>query len=309
MIKRFEHNWADFKWVDLEGPAHSDLVKIAEEFSLPLMELSNALEPDILPHCEINSDYTFILLRHFDAGSKHKSATTQELTTKISFFIGRDFVLTLHRLPLPCIEKKRNNVEFVSHKRFSLVKALCHETISSFDGPLDELDNKTDAIEARVFALKRRNILREGYVVKRKVASYRKIFKFTFDTFNKISSRHTIPAEDLEDLRETLGKLMFYADEIHEEISGLINLHLSLMAQRTNDASYRTNEVMRVLTVVSIFFLPLNFITGVYGMNFENMPELKLENGYHLALGAMATVVLIITFWIYKKGWIKKDEI
>ncbi|HEY1078684.1 MAG TPA: CorA family divalent cation transporter, partial [Bdellovibrio sp.] len=77
----------------------------------------------------------------------------------------------------------------------------------------------------------------------------------------------------------------------------------------TNEASYRTNEVMRVLTVFSIFFLPLNFIAGVYGMNFENMPELKAPNGYYMTLAVMAFVVVSITYWMYKKGWLKKEEL
>ncbi len=90
---------------------------------------------------------------------------------------------------------------------------------------------------------------------------------------------------DLAQVREPLDKHIYYADDIHEEITGLLNLHLALMAQRTNEASFRTNEVMRVLTVFSIFFLPLNFIAGIYGMNFENMPELKAANGYFMTLG------------------------
>jgi magnesium transporter len=171
------------------------------------------------------------------------------------------------------------------------------------------LDAKTDVIEQRVFSLKRRNILREGYKVKRKASSYKKIFKFTQDIFLKIPKVLEVSQRDIYLVQEPLDKLIFYSDDIYEEITGLLNLHLSLMSQKTNEASFRTNEVMRVLTVFSIFFLPLNFIAGVYGMNFVNMPELKTEHGYFITLGFMILVVIGITIWMYKKGWMRKDTI
>jgi len=235
--------------------------------------------------------------------------TMQELTTKIIFFVGRDFVLTLHRLPLEFIESKKSKAPFEKLTLLELVKELCLKTITSFDEPLDILDHQTSVIEGRVFALKRKNILREGYLVKQKVSSYRKVFKFTSNIFTKIHSHHEFHLHDLVEAKEPLEKLNFYADNIQEEITGLLNLHLSLMSQKTNEASYRTNEVMRVLTVVSIFFLPLNFIAGIYGMNFEYMPELKHHNGYFFTLGLMLFVVLFITYWIYRKGWLRKDEL
>lgn len=308
-MKRFEHQWQDYKWVDCEAPSQEDLLQLAEEFPIPLQALTTCLDPEHLPMCTFYEKVCYFILRHHDVHSKNKSGTMQDLTTKIVFFVGRDFVVTIHRSPLDCITAKKDKVPFENIPLFMLVKSLCLQTIRSFDAPLDELDQKTDLIEERVFTLKRRSILREGYLIKRKAASYRKIFKFTSDAFFKIHQHEELPLKELHQVNEPLEKLSFYAADIHEEITGLLNLHLSLMSQKTNEASYRTNEVMRVLTVFSIFFLPLNFIAGIYGMNFENMPELKDPNGYFATLTFMLVVVLGITYWIYRKGWLKKDEI
>ncbi|KYG64476.1 magnesium and cobalt transport protein [Bdellovibrio bacteriovorus] len=308
-MKRFEHQWQDFKWVDCEAPSQENFVQLAEEFPIPLQVLSSCLDPEHLPTAEFYEKCLMIILRHQDLQAKPKAATMQELTTKLVLFIGKDFVLSVHRSALPCTSEKKDKAAFEKHTLNSLVKNLVLQTIKSFDAPLDQLDSKTDIIEERVFALKRRNILREGYTIKRKVSSYRKVFKFTADILNKISTEVTIPLRDLNHVREPLDKLIFYADGIHEEITGLLNLHLSLMSQKTNEASYRTNEVMRVLTVFSIFFLPLNFIAGIYGMNFDNMPELHTQNGYYVILSVMLLVVTVITYWIFKKGWLKKDNL
>ena len=125
------------------------------------------------------------------------------------------------------------------------------------------------------------------------------------DTLNKMSSRPDYQGLDLHLHRDFVDRLLFYAEEINENVTMLLSLHLSLSSHQTNVASFRTNEVMRVLTVVSIFFLPLNFIAGLYGMNFEYMPELKDPNGYYYILGIMGIVSGGLFYWMYRKGWMQ----
>ena len=90
-----------------------------------------------------------------------------------------------------------------------------------------------------------------------------------------------------------------------DNVSNLINLYVSITSQKTNEASYKTNEIVRILTVFSIFFLPLNFLAGVYGMNFEHMPELKSENGYYAVLGVMLLISFSLFTWMFRRGWIR----
>ena len=309
-MKRFEHQWTDFKWVDIEGPKVEDLVALSHEFPMiPAQTLMTCLDPEHIPSAEFFDKCLFIVLRHHDVKVKNTAATMQELTTKLVLFVGKHFVLTLHRVALPCTEDKKTKAAELNHTVLSFVRSMALMTIKSFEPPLDVLDSKTTVIEERVFSLKRESILREGYIVKRKASSYKKTFKFTADVFHKIPQEVEVSLRDLALIRDPLSKLIFYAEDIYEEITGLLNLHLSLMSQKTNEASYRTNEVMRVLTVFSIFFLPLNFIAGIYGMNFEYMPELHSQYGYFYTIGLMIAIVLGITFWIYKKGWMRKEDI
>jgi magnesium transporter len=87
------------------------------------------------------------------------------------------------------------------------------------------------------------------------------------------------------------------ADAIHENVNNLLNLHISL-------ASHRTNEVMGVLTIFSVFFLPLTFIVGLYGMNFDYMPELHHEMSYPVVVGIMLLIVILTYIWFKRKNWI-----
>jgi magnesium transporter len=82
----------------------------------------------------------------------------------------------------------------------------------------------------------------------------------------------------------------------HEDINNLMNIYLSISSQRNN-------EVMRTLTMFTAFFLPTTFIVGLYGMNFEHMPELKHPAGYPVVIGLMILVTMVIYLWFKRKGW------
>jgi magnesium transporter len=83
-----------------------------------------------------------------------------------------------------------------------------------------------------------------------------------------------------------------------EDVNNLLSIQLAL-------ASHRTNEVVRVLTVFSVFFLPLTFIVGIYGMNFAHMPELRERWGYPAVMAAMGFVTLVIGLWFRRRGWLR----
>ena len=93
----------------------------------------------------------------------------------------------------------------------------------------------------------------------------------------------------------------FYADELMEEVNNLLSIHLAM-------ASHRTNEVMRVLTVFSAFFLPLTFIVGIYGMNFDRMPELRSPWGYPIVMLLMVGISWAIFAWFRRRGWLGRSQ-
>lgn len=96
-----------------------------------------------------------------------------------------------------------------------------------------------------------------------------------------------------------MESLHFYADEIADNAGALMNLYFAM-------ASQRTNNVMRILTVFSAFFLPLTFLVGIYGMNFQWMPELTQRWGYPAVWGVMLLVTLGIGLWFRRRGWLQR---
>ena len=100
-----------------------------------------------------------------------------------------------------------------------------------------------------------------------------------------------------EDMRDYQLRLETEADELHDNINNLVSLYISLSSQKTN-------EVMRILTVFSAFFLPLTFIVGVYGMNFQYMPELTHKWGYPGIILLMVVITISIFQWFKRKNWL-----
>jgi magnesium transporter len=100
-----------------------------------------------------------------------------------------------------------------------------------------------------------------------------------------------------EDMRDYYLRLETDTDDLNENIGHLLNLYISLASQKTND-------VMRILTVFSAFFLPLTFIVGVYGMNFQHMPELSAQWGYPGVIIFMILVTILIFQWFKRKKWL-----
>lgn len=308
-MARDEIAFKNFKWVDIEKPSECNFEDISEIYNIPLRPLYNCLDPELLPRFEKMQDMVFIILRVPDPQMSADAETLQEITTKIAVFIKNDLIMTIHRQNIDFINEMKSRcsleADFIPS---DLLRELLTHSMETLEGPLNELEHMVEEFESFVYDSQKsmKRPLRTGYFIKRKASTYKKILKLTVDILNKIATKPDLIWNDFIDLKEYLDRLLFYADDVLENITGLMNLQVSLDSQKTNEASYKTNEIMRVLTIFSIFFLPLNFIAGIYGMNFENMPELKYEWGYEIVLAVMLSLSIGIFSWVYKKGWLKK---
>jgi magnesium transporter len=135
--------------------------------------------------------------------------------------------------------------------------------------------------------------LEDLYFQKSQTRISKKLLQITQGVINEME---VSPASKsaLQDIKDRLLSLILTYDEVADDSVNLMNTYLSVSAQKSND-------VMKLLTIFSAFFLPLTFIVGIYGMNFENMPELKWQSGYFMTLGVMAVVAAVIFVWFKRK--------
>lgn len=288
-------------WIDVVAPSRVELLELAEEFGLHSTSVADCLDPEHLPKHEKIGDVTFIIMRTWDEAADAAADDLQGITRKVALFYRPDLVLTIHRKEQPILSEVLEHFRDPGCPDRGLTAVLSRLTLaalSSYDRPLEEMERALDAFEGEVFDADRpAPSLRRIHFLKRRVALVKRILWQSIAVLQKT----VVPAERsqpfFQDLRETAEGYHFWADQLLEEAQNLVSVHLAM-------ASHRNNEVMRVLTVFAAFFLPLTFIVGIYGMNFESMPELGWRLGYPAVLVLMVAVCLFIFTWFRRRGWI-----
>lgn len=298
-----------FTWLDVVHPTRDELVDIAQLYGLHSTSVEDSLDPEHLPKYERIGGITFIIVRAMDASAPRDCSTIQEMTRKVAIFYGSDFLITIHRSEQPfmaaLMEKYRTATPPPGAERRKsflprLLIELINGAIDTYEKPLTEAEIAIDKFEATVFGEHELgDLLRRIYTEKRRVTQMRRMLSHTLDTVQRLVPASEPTAPLFQDLRENADSMHSYAEELVEDVNNLLSIQLAL-------ASRRTNEIVRVLTVFSVFFLPLTFIVGVYGMNFEFMPELGQRWGYPGVLAGMLGVTLAIYLWFRRRGWLRE---
>ena len=307
-----EISFENFIWQDITNPSKEVMEQVAVDLGLSKKLVLNCLDPDYLPHVEtygsLENPVFFIVLRLMEPQTRMTADNVQELTTKVALFVGSSKVVSIHRLPLSEIGEIDQKVSAINKdelSKFHILSLFFEQVSLGFNQPLTDLEHKLEKFEERMFQTqKTKSLLLEGYYIKRKASAFKKVMKLTVDALNKVMQKADCPLGLMQQTKDRLERNLFYAEDVFENIQSLLNLHMSIEAQKTNEASFRTNEIMRVLTVLTIFFLPLNFLAGLFGMNFEHIPLLRHPGGFWYSLIAMLVISMGLLVYVLKKGWL-----
>ena len=295
----FENKEQILTWVDVTAPSSTELTELSKTYDLNHFALSACLQPDHLPKHEDIEGTHFIITRVQMPIRSGKSVSIQSISTKIAFFYRPGLLITIHRIPHDFIQDVR--MRFFDKGQFKLVESivakLLWHILHSYELPAVGLSTELDEFENMVFSQNLTpQMLLELYQIKRKALMSKKLLLFTQEAISSVKLP-VAKSDDLQDSRDLHLKLLNIYDQIHEDVSNLVNFYLSISAQKTND-------VIKVLTIFSVFFMPLTFVVGIYGMNFDYMPELKMRYGYPLLLGIMVLLSCGIYLWFRKKRWL-----
>lgn len=294
----------NFQWIDVIDPTAEELTAIAQLHSLDETSLQDCLDSGNLPKHERLADVVFLILRFYGQESCENASTVRELTNKIAVFARQNIVLTIHKSEEPFLfqlKKKWARADFKKMKdiQLHLVVELADAVFMTYEHPLQITEDRLEEIEFEILGKNpERFVLQEAHYLKKRLTSFRKMLRMLMDVVHRLNDYPLHSAPLVQDLREEGERMYFYADQLFESVNQMINTYLSL-------ASHRANEIVRVLTLFSVFFMPLNFIAGVYGMNFKYMPELEMGYGYPAALLGMLAVTLGIYAWFHRRGWMK----
>jgi magnesium transporter len=289
-MKISEKKFESFKWIDIENPIKEDLEKITKEHGLNYYLIKDSLEKGHLPKYEKNYKVEFYIFRAYTSDIKLHIDEVGEMSNKIAFFLFDDRLITIHRAHFNFLNIHEEKHIKINELFLRIVKLM----LNTFQKPTIDLSNKISEIERTIFLKDHRNVLLEElYYIKSQSRILKKVLHITQSVIEQ-SASNFIASFQYQDIKDELLNLLTYNEESVENSNQLMNTYLSISDQKNN-------EVVRLLTIFSAFFLPLTFIAGVYGMNFDFMPELKWKVGYYFSISLMITVVIVIYIWFRKK--------
>jgi magnesium transporter len=279
-----------FEWIDVIDPTQDELQHIAHEYNLHESSVNDCLQPDHLPKFEKLENYTFIIFRMHTPEMNGEADTVQELTDKLALFVSKDTIITIRK-------KDWFPLNQTGKSPFHLLNEIIRAGLATYEEPASKLTRLIEHLEENVFLRQRKfSLLKKLYFIKRKIDVIRRILILTHDIIDHIDSPQSGTAYT-RDTRDMHIRMTNIFDSLSDNTNQLLTIYFSISAQKTN-------EIIRVLTLFSVFFMPLTFIVGIYGMNFDFMPELKWRLGYPAVLLSMAIVTIIIYVWFRKKGWL-----
>ncbi|WP_045515644.1 magnesium/cobalt transporter CorA [Neobacillus niacini] len=286
-------------WIDFGQPTQSEMELLSEPLHFHPLAIEDCINTLQRPKLDYYEDYTFFVTQ----------ALNQVTITKeeINFFISEHFVITFHHQPSIEIQEVWNKFSLSKKvKKWNPYQVLYHTLDSMVDNyfPLVyHFEDTLNEIDENSKGRSMESLLEILFDTRHDLLSLRQTITPMRDLLYRIinSQRLTgiqIKTEYFSDIHDHLLKLTEMIEANRELATDIRDSYISLN-------SHQTNHVMKVLTVITTLFMPLTFIAGIYGMNFEHMPELTWKYGYFFTLFLMFLVVVGMTYWFKKKGWFK----
>ncbi len=294
-------------WINIDGVGDPEcLSQLGELFGLHALALEDVVNVHQRPKFEDYGNTDFIVLRM-------PSLRPELDLEQVSVFVGDGFVITIQERPGDCFDFLRDRIRNGkgrirrrdgAYLAYSVLDAIVETFYPVVEGYSDQLEE----LESRVLANQTENVVAEVHAVRHDLRALRRAVGPTREVLSAMARADASDSQGdtdifLRDCHDHAVQLMEALDTNRELASSLMDMHLS-------NVSMRMNEVMKVLTIIATIFMPLGFIAGLYGMNFDgdvsrwNMPELRWRYGYFLAIGAMALTAIGLVLFFRSKGWL-----
>jgi magnesium transporter len=252
-------------WADIERPGEDDRRLLLDVFHIHELAVEDALAEIHFPKIEAYDSLLYLILHGIAANGAETGFETQD----VDFFIGRNFLVTVHHDPSRSIEAEREVCLRHSDLFADGPVGLCHRIVDRivdhYAPEVDSLEDRLEALEQVVFDPSAPNPLKELLSLKRDVASLRRVALPQRDAVGRLARREFPQISEamgyrFRDVHDHLVRLTDESVFLQDRVTGLVDAYLS-------NQSNRLNQVMKVLTVIATIFMPLTVLTGVYGMN------------------------------------------
>jgi len=293
-------------WIDIQGLGDlSVLQRVGEMFSIHPLALEAAVNAPVRPRSEIHESHHMIVARMVQLEEEAEIFREQ-----ITFLVGKHYLITIQERHGDVFDPVRRRIRvgprFRQHGPDYLAYALLDAVIDGYYPVLEALGEQLERLEQRILLSPSQDAVAEVYQTRRELLGIRRAVYPQREAVASLMRDESpfISQEVQVHLRDCYEHAIQISDviETYREIAGsLVELYMSSL-------SNRMNRVMQMLTLIASVFIPLTLIAGIYGMNFEHMPELHLRWGYPAALLAMAGIGVGMLLYFRHRGWITRES-
>jgi magnesium transporter len=289
-------------WVDLEGPTPEEAEILSRVFGFHPLAIEDCWHEPQHPKVDDYGEYLFIVVH----GVRDETADDVFDTHELNIFLGRNYLVTFHTFNSRSVDALKANLHRHSHLMARGMDFMLHQimdrVIDNYFPKLEIIEEKIDDIETAVLTDARPELLTRIFDLRRTVAHLRRVaiqerevlIQMSRGDFEFVSEKAQVYYKDIYD---HLFRIVEVADNHRETLGVMVQVYVSMV-------SNQLNHTMRVLTVIATLMLPLTVITGIYGMNFEFMPELHWRFGYPLVLFVMAIVAGGMLVYFRRRNWL-----
>jgi len=290
-------------WINIDG-VHE--IKVIEEigklFNLHSLILEDIVDTDQRPKIKDFRDYIFIILKMLYCDKKSNEMKVEQ----VSLILGKNYVISFQEREGDVFDfirdRIRNNIGRIRKLGADyLVYSLMDAIVDNYFTIIEKLDEEIENLEDKVISQQNPANVQAIHKLKRDLIFLRKSvwpLREVISILERGESPLVLESTNLY-LRDVYGhtiQVMDTVESLRDIISGILDIYLSSI-------NTRMNEIMKVLTIIATIFIPLTFITGIYGMNFQYMPEIKWFWGYPLILSVMLIIGIVMVIFFKRKKW------
>jgi magnesium transporter len=290
-------------WIDIVGLQDMETIQqLGRKFSLHALTLEDIINADHLPKCEFTEEQLFFTLKY-----PQYDARNDELTLKhISLILSDHYLLTIQEGRQDLLEPIKKRIEHAQGKVRAqnieyLFYALTDFIVDQYFFIMDMIRDQIEDTEDLMIDEPETNHIQRIHLIKKRIVYLRK-FISSLNKAVAVMQGQEIRFND-ENIKFYMRDIYDHTVHINEALTTSKELQTTLLEMNMANISNSMNRVMKTLTIVATIFIPLTFLVGIYGMNFQNMPELTWQYGYPAVWGAILTIALIMIFYMKRKDW------
>ena len=312
-LERELHDPDVFSWIDIQAPTIESLNEVLQALNIDLMLVGHFGEPEVLPRIVERADCLAFYL--YEVVNPEKHLDTSHGLSEIEFgrtivVLGMDYVITYHRRALDGVEYVKNSCQesfrLAGRTPGFIVFLFLQRCLYDYAHLNLANDNYLDSLEAGVLAGGHQELAVLISVAGLNILTLKKMAASLHIVLMLLVGKKSLFISD--EGRESFGQMLQNATSIRSAIDSSRDLLDGIVGSLQAAAANRTSEIARVLTVISAIILPLSLIAGIYGMNFQNMPELKQQSGYFIILSSMGLIAVALLLLFFRLGWIGSQK-